>query len=306
MNYFTIIPCPLCGSQSYKILYRSTLTKNDFRMEVIRNSLKNSLDDYTKHGQITRCTNCSLVYVNPQEDSARLLKGYEEVIDPEYIETEKYRKLILFAHLKKIEQWKTKGKLLDIGCFAGYFLSLAKKNGWKPYGIEPSVWARKIAKKHGALIIGKDIGATKLPRDFFDAVTLWDVIEHLPNPKKIILKIYNSLKPGGIIALATPNVDSLFAKILGAKCPFFIRMHLVLFSPQTLQQLLEDCGFHVFSRSYYGRVFPISYILGRIQSNHIIFRTIKKNVDAFPFIGNIPVRLNFHDSFLMIAEKKRG
>lgn len=274
-------------------------------MEVIRNNLKNSLDDYTKHGQITRCTNCSLVYVNPQENLARLLKGYEEVIDPEYIETEKHRKHILFSHLKKIEQWKKKGKLLDVGCFAGYFLSLAKENGWKPYGIEPSLWARKIAKKHGALIIGKDIGVTKLPKNFFDAVTLWDVIEHLPDPKKIILRIYNSLKPGGIIALATPNVDSLFAKILGAKCPFFIRMHLVLFSPQTLQQLLEGCGFRVISRSYYGRVFPVSYIINRIRGENVIIRIVKKGINAIPFIGDVPVRMNFHDSFLMIAQKTK-
>lgn len=303
-NHFTAIACPCCDSKSYKIVFRSTLTKNDFQFKIIKNNLKNTLDDYTKHGQIVRCLSCSLVYANPQENVSKLLSGYEAVEDPEYIRTEKFRMITLREHLKRIELFKQKGKLLDIGCFAGYFLSLAKKNGWNIYGIEPSIWARKIALQKGIFMIGKNIETVRLRKDFFDAVTLLDVIEHLSNPNKIIEKVYTCLKHGGIIALGTPNIESLFAKILGAKCPFLIRMHLIFFSPKTLRKLLEKNGFRVVSVSYYGRIFPISYILDRIQTNNIIIKTIKKTIKNFPFIANMPIKLNFHDSFFMIARKK--
>ncbi|MBI2443490.1 MAG: class I SAM-dependent methyltransferase [Candidatus Levybacteria bacterium] len=302
-KHLTIVPCPLCRENSYKILFPSTLSEKDFDPGVIKQNLKNSLDDYTKHGQIVRCRNCSLVYVNPRENLKNLLKGYEDVEDPEYIETEKYRKIILSEHLRELERWKHKGKLLDVGCFAGYFLTLAKDHGWSPFGIEPSSWAVRIAKKNGARLLGKDIETTTLPKNYFDVITLWDVIEHLANPSDILEKLSHSMKRGGVIALGTPNVDSLFAKVLGEKCPFFIRMHLILFSPKTLRRLLEKHGFSVLSCTAYGRVFPLSYILERMQIKHNVLTSLKKIILSIPLIGDIPIRIDFRDSFLMIAKK---
>lgn len=302
-SHFTQIPCPLCNECDYKIMYRSTLTLDDFDPKIIRENLKNSLDDYTKHGQIVRCTNCSLVYVNPREQLSALRIGYEDVQDPEYITTEKFRKILLTEHLKEMEKWQSKGNLLDIGCFAGYFLSLAKKHGWHTYGIEPSRWAVKIAKKQGTKIVGKNLESTNLKPNYFDAITLWDVIEHLSEPKMVITKIYKSLKPGGIVALGTPNVDSLFAKILKERCPFFIRMHLVLYSPRTMKKLLEENGFSILSCTTYGRIFPLSYVLERIQIKNYVFQQVKKGVKAIPFLANLPLRIDFKDSFLMIAKK---
>lgn len=302
-HFLKKIPCPLCNSRLFKTLYKSTLIDKDFDQDIIKNNLKNTLDDYTKHAQIVRCKKCSLVYTNPPEDLESLMKGYADVEDTEYLQTEKYRKILLSEHLDEIETWQSPGKILDVGCFAGFFLSIAQKRGWESYGIEPSSWAVRIAKRDGAKIIGGDILKTKLKSNFFDAVVLWDVIEHLPNPKKVIRIIYKSLKPNGIVVLGTPNIDSLFAKVLGPRCPFLIRMHIILFSPRTLEVLLKDAGFQVIKTKNYGRVFPLLYILDRIQIKNRILNRVKESIKKIPLLSNLVIRMNFHDSFLIVARK---
>ncbi len=298
------ISCPLCKRNNYRVLYSSTLTKDDFDVTVLKNHLKNTLDDYTKHGQIVRCKNCSLVYTNPIEDLSYILEGYKEVVDQEYLKTEKFRKLLLLDHLNTVEKFKKREKILDVGCFAGFFLELAKERGWKTFGIEPSTWASTIAKKKGAEILGIDIETTKLPSNFFDAVTLWDVIEHLAHPNNVIKILHRSLKKGGVVALATPNIDSLLAKILGSRYPFLIRMHLILYSPKTLRRLLETHGFQVIYTGSYSRVFPIYYILDRIQVNNNTFQKFKKYIISIPKIAKYPIRLTLGDTFIMVAKKR--
>lgn len=300
-----IVKCPLCKSADYSILYKSTLTKRDFRPDVIVKNLKNTLDDYRKHGQIVKCRGCTLVYVNPQEDILALMKGYEQVIDKDYLETESYRKILSKQHLQTVEKYMKKGKMLDVGCFVGFFLQLAKNNGWEVYGVEPSSWAIKEAKKRKIRIIGKVIDDIRTKKYFFDVITLWDVIEHLPNPHSTLTNIHALLKKGGIIALGTPNIESLFyAKVLRGNCPFLVRMHVILYSPQTLSLLLNKYGFEVIEVQPYSRTFPVYYLLERIRINNRLFNTCKRILKKITFLMNLQITLPFNESFVMIARKK--
>lgn len=297
------ITCPLCNSSKYTILYRSTLTKSDFDPKVIQANLKNTLDDYRKHGQIVKCTKCSLVYTNPMEDTKSLLKGYKEVVDTEYLKTETYRKYLSSHHLALVRKFKKKGSILDVGCFAGFFLELAKKKRWQIFGIEPSKWASKIARKRGIKIIGEDINTAKMKKDSFDVITMWDVIEHLPNPQDIIKIIHKLLKKDGIVAFGTPNIESLLAKTLRERYPYLIRMHIILYSPKTLKKLFEENGFKVIHVSSYGRTYPLAYILDRIKINNIIFQYFKKQILSYKKLAQLTIHLNLHDEFVMIAQK---
>lgn len=298
------IVCPLCENLEYKILHKSTLTNNDFNPESIANNLKNTLDDYKKHGQIVKCIRCGLVYVNPQEDLVRFTKGYEQVVDEEYLKTDKYRKILSQNHLRTIQKHKSGGKILDVGCFAGFFLELAKNAGWDTYGIEPSLWAKKVAEKRKIKIIGKDIEKITLNADYFDAVTLWDVIEHLQNPHRTISKIHSSLKKGGIIAMGTPNIESLFAQVLGSNCPFLVRMHVILYSPKTLALFLKIHGFEVVGIYSYSRTFPFGYFLDRLQMDNVFFHTFKRLLRRITFLMNLQITLPFRESFVIIGQKQ--
>lgn len=304
MKNINFVKCHLCGLDNYKILFQSTLDKSDFNPKVITEDLKNTLGNYKKHSRIVKCKECGLVYTNPMENPDSLLKGYEDVIDQEYLDTEKYRKLLLLEHLKHIEAFKTKGKMLDIGCFAGYFLELAKQKGWDVYGIEPSNWARNVAKKRKVKIISESIDNAKLSDKTYDVITMWDVIEHLPNPRQVLKKCYDSLDDKGIIALGTPNIECLVAKIMGSNYPYILRMHHLFYSPKTLSLMLDSVGFKTIKVYNYGRIYPVSYILDRLQIDNKLFGQFKKIVNTQPWLANRTINLNIGDSFVIIAKKK--
>lgn len=300
-----LINCPFCNSKKYKIVYKSTLRKSDSNRDVIRENLKNTLGDYTKHGQIVSCLNCNLYYVNPKED-LKFFKEYENVIDPDYLETEKFRKLLSSNHLNIIEKFKKEGKILDVGCFAGFFLELAKEKKWDTFGIEPSKWAKKIAEKKGVRIIGKTLENSKLPDGEFDVITLWDVIEHLPNPNQALKKIYSILKNNGIIAIGTPNIESVTARILRSRNHHLIRMHVVLYGKKSIKKLLKKNGFEIIRFASYGRTYPLIYILNRLAVSFPFLKTVNTLISKNKTLANISINMNLHDEMLIIAKKSNA
>lgn len=302
MKYFSKISCPLCNSNASEILFKSTLGKKDYSNELLRLHLKNSLNDFTKHGQIVRCKKCALVYVNPQENQMKILKAYGDVVDEEYLKTEAFRKLLFKKHLKQLMKVKKNGTLLDVGCFCGFFPELAKSKGFRTYGVEPSLWASGEARKRGVKLVGKSLNDVKSRK--FDIITLFDVIEHLGNPKKELKKINKSLTKNGIVVIGTPNVESLTVKILKSRHPFFIRMHVVLFGEKTISEMLRQTGFTVEQITYYGRTYPLSYYLEKLGpllpfSHHLI-----KLINTFPKLAQLPITINLKDELLVIARKK--
>lgn len=133
---------------------------------------------------------------------------------------------------------------------------------------------------------------------------MFDMIEHIPQPHKIMVEIRRVLKDEGIVVISTPDIESLFAKILKNKCPFLVRMHVIFYSPKTLTLLLEEHGFTILDLSYYGRTFSISYFLDRIQAKNIL---LKKGINIAKKLSplvNMPITLNLHDSFRIVAQKR--
>ncbi len=149
--------------------------------------------------------------------------------------------------LKELEKYSKKGKVLDIGVGSGLFLKLAKKNSWDVFGSDVSEYAIDRLKKDypKKLKVGKLNKAT-YPKDFFDAVNLRHTIEHLDNPEETLKIIFSILKPGGVIAIATPNSYGLHALVLGKDWPHWsLPYHLHFFSKTSLKELVEKCGFKV-------------------------------------------------------------
>ena len=107
---------------------------------------------------------------------------------------------------------KNKGKLLDIGAGTGEFLIVAKENGWQTTGIEPSEKARTIALKKGVFLADN---LTVLENHSFDVITMWHVLEHVPNLDNQIKELKRLLKPTGTILIAVPNFNSYDAKHYG-------------------------------------------------------------------------------------------
>jgi SAM-dependent methyltransferase len=147
--------------------------------------------------------------------------------------------------LPALERHGRVGALLDVGCAYGFTLEVARERGWTVQGIEPAqaVGAR-VAERLGVPVAG-DLTAAALPTGSFDAVTLWDVIEHLPDPRATLGEVRRILRPGGLCSVVTPDVGSLAARVLGSRWEEKQKMpeHIYFFSRRSLTRLLDEAGF---------------------------------------------------------------
>ncbi|NMH28420.1 class I SAM-dependent methyltransferase [Flavobacterium silvaticum] len=149
------------------------------------------------------------------------------------------RSFALKSKLNLIQPWKAaNSRLLDIGAGTGDFLSEATKSGWQTTGFEPSESARKIA-------LGKEVTLTddlkNLPDSSFDAITMWHVLEHVPDVDVQILELKRLLKPTGILVIAVPNFKSYDAKIYGSFwAAYDVPRHLTHFSRQSISRLFAN------------------------------------------------------------------
>lgn len=115
--------------------------------------------------------------------------------------------------LARVEKMIGVGKLLDVGCGAGSFLSIAKSRGWEVTGVELSPGLSRICKSRKYDVINSSFEDAKLPEHSFDLLTFWDVIEHVIDPIFCVKKAKKLLSPGGVAIFCTPNEDSLLSKI---------------------------------------------------------------------------------------------
>ena len=157
------------------------------------------------------------------------------------------RQIALKRKLKLINSFQTQEKyLLDIGCGTGDFLETAKNNGWQITGIEPSDNAREIANKKTNNSVYKIEQLLKLEPNSFDVISLWHVLEHLPNLDEHIKIFKRLLKPNGRLVIAVPNYksfDALYYKSFWAA--FDVPRHLWHFSKTGIQKLFAQESFDV-------------------------------------------------------------
>lgn len=135
------------------------------------------------------------------------------------------------------------GKLLDVGCGNGHRLQVMRQLGWDVLGIEPDPHAVRAARQLGVPVLAGTLDEAGLSSDTFDAVTLGNVIEHVHDPIGLLRDCARVLKPGGQVALVTPNVESVGHKVWKrAWSSYETPRHLYLFSMETLRASAERAG----------------------------------------------------------------
>jgi 2-polyprenyl-3-methyl-5-hydroxy-6-metoxy-1,4-benzoquinol methylase len=154
--------------------------------------------------------------------------------------------------LSALSKHRRNGKLLDIGCGAGYFLQKAKRSGWSVCGIEFSSFAAARATRNAQceVCVG-DLRSAILEGSVFDVVTMWYVLEHVVGSKELLEETWKVIKEDGLLLVSVPNVEYLLAKtrllsLLGRKQNVFhLEEHLQHFSLKTLGRMLTETGFSV-------------------------------------------------------------
>jgi 2-polyprenyl-3-methyl-5-hydroxy-6-metoxy-1,4-benzoquinol methylase len=232
---------------------------------------------------LVRCTDCGLVRVDNPPSSEALTKLYS-------FETGYHHDLVTDAavqaihaaeaqdNLQRLHQFRRSGALLDVGCSTGLFMHAAAKAGWRVKGIEYSADAANQARRHfGPNVVTGVLDNEIFSGEQFDVVTLWDVLEHVPEPLQTLKNARRLLKQDGLLFIKTPNVDGWFprASLTLAKRLGFWRHpeppgHLFQFSEKTLGSMLKTAGYEPLS-TLHGRI-PITYSFGQPRE---WFRSVK-------------------------------
>ncbi len=209
--------------------------------------------------ELVRCTQCELVRIDNPIPLDELAASYQvdadyhnELLDPT---TPHFKRMesVSQRHLDVVQKWTKPGHILDVGCSNGQFLNLARQAGYVPDGVEFSTGVADFARDHFGLNVAYgDIHAVDAPDESYDVITMFDVIEHVPEPPRDIAAALRLLKPGGTFILSTPNVDGIYPR-LSLKVAKLLNYwqhpepphHICQFSEKTLSAMLGKAGFDI-------------------------------------------------------------
>lgn len=256
--------CRFCQHTSLKLLYPAT--NQDKTKAGHQFACTNC--GYGVHGPIVKCESCGIIYVDESISQKEISDFYQISEDPLYLQEQKARELTFKLYLSKLEKVSgKKGKLLDIGTNTGLFVKVAQDKGWEADGLEPNKQAVKYAKVKFKLdLIAKPYETNTFPKETFDVITMWDVIEHFTDPVAELKKIYRSLKKDGVFAFSTVDPESLIAKIRGGSWPWYMEMHRVLLSRPVVERYLREAGFKKIIFKSHWRFFSLGYAATRWES----------------------------------------
>lgn len=194
---------------------------------------------------VLACRACGAGWQDPLPAPEAVAAAYRDMRDDLYLAEERARRRSLSRALALLERWAggRHGRLLDVGCSAGLFSELARAAGWEVLGIEPSRWlADRARDRLGEAVLCAPFEDVTLTPASFDAVCLWDVLEHVADPEAFLARAVTALRPGGLLALNVPNLQSWIARALGRRWPLLLPEHLFFFSPASLRFLLGRQG----------------------------------------------------------------
>lgn len=283
------VPCPVCGGERHTERYPDEL--GDVLPPVDYSFSPLSSRTY----RIVSCDACGMLFTNPMPD----LKGrYEETEDAIYTESSPQRLRTARHQAKRLARHMPGGRLLDLGCATGLFLDAAAER-FEVEGIELSRWAGDIAARrhviHRAPL--SELGF----REWYDAVTLWGVIEHLNDPAAELKAVHDALRPGGVCAIYTGDIDAWLPRLLGKRWWWFMGMHLLYFSRRTLERLCRRVGFDILgteNHRLYMQVFSLANSLNRYRVGRIVSPVLR-----LPGLRDVMLPLTLSGEMVMFVRK---
>jgi SAM-dependent methyltransferase len=281
--------CPVCQSGA-----RSSGTKNGFHLY--------------------RCRQCGLLFLWPMPDntldiySGDYFTGASNGFGYVDYDRDKAAMKPTFEHYLRIIRGyrQPPGRLLDVGAATGYFTALANHDGWQASGIEPAAEAVRIAAGKGLDVRQGILDETSYPPESFDVVTLWDVLEHIPDPNPVLSTVARILKPGGVAVFNTPDSGSLWARLMGLRWHLIVPPeHVNLFTARSMRAALQRHGFTVQVESRIGKKFTIQYVLQTLAhwQNLRLWHWLSRSLQGST-LGQIGVPINLRDNMFVLASKR--
>jgi SAM-dependent methyltransferase len=244
--------CLVCGSHE-----SCFLTQAYDRLEVVPGAVY----------EVFKCSNCRFAWTEPTLTEEVLADYYpstylgnteriiEEFLSGSLVGTSSWR--METEKVALLERYMDGGRILDIGCAEGKFLWALDPSKWGRFGVEHDM--ATVAMVNSRLpdlcVFPGSIDSDHLTPGCFDAVTFWHVLEHIPNPRKVLRRVFELMKKNGIVVISLPNVESLQANWFLKHWYAFtdVPRHLYHFSPASLEELLVSTGFSIRSRLFFSK-----------------------------------------------------
>ncbi len=256
---------------------------------------------HRSHGPIWACLDCGLLFQWPQPDPAALASAYAEVVDPVYM-AERENRILTFRRVLRLLGPGGGRRLLDVGAYCGYFLEVAREGGFRVEGLELSRWAAEHARAQGLAVRCETLEQRARAGERYQVVTMWDVMEHFADPRGELAAAFRLLEPGGRLWLSTIDAGSLTARLLGARWPWLMDMHLFYFDRSNLSALLEETGFRVVVRGSYTHTVSADYLLRKAAASFPALAPLVWMLRRLvPARWRVPVNLG--DNMLLAAER---
>jgi 2-polyprenyl-3-methyl-5-hydroxy-6-metoxy-1,4-benzoquinol methylase len=225
---------------------------------------------------VVHCPGCGLEYLHPQPTWEEIQEIYSsdyyatwDMKDGEKESTGKMKRLTFRRRLGELRRYVSSGAILDIGTATGFFLDEVRADGsFEPYGVEVSTYAGTIAQsKFGVdrIHIGT-LETAPFEADFFSAVAMSDLIEHVQDPRQTLKGVHRILRQGGVAMIMTPDSASPTRRQMGARWTHFKLEHLFYFSPKAMHMLAAECGFEVLSLTRARKVMTLKYLGDQLQT----------------------------------------
>jgi len=233
------IACNVCESDNYVVLFEGW----------------DRLHGLGGPFRLVKCQQCGLIYLNPRPTRQEMGRYYPPEYEPYtqgiegakgFLSTLDYRYGVA-KRCRMITRRKRPGRILDVGCGVGHFLNGMKQRGWQAFGTEVSARAAAYARERfGLKVFVGQLEEAEFPAAYFDAITLWHVLEHLHDPLATLKEINRLLKNDGFLVFSIPNWHSVDARLFGK---YWVGLdmprHLFTFPRPALEELLAKAGFKI-------------------------------------------------------------
>ncbi|MBN1287552.1 MAG: class I SAM-dependent methyltransferase [Anaerolineae bacterium] len=265
---------------------------------------------------LVQCRGCGLVYLSPRPPDAELYALYGEtyfksgdsrtVGYTDYARDEPNIRKTAQRRLKHLERYVKPGRMLDVGCSMGFFMAEAAARGWQVQGLDVSAFAVERTRarfgfdaRHGSFL------ELDYPAGAYDLVTIWDVIEHVPDPAAHVQKAAELLRAGGVLVLATPNVDSLPARFTGKNWVGYklSEEHVYYFSRRTLARMLEKAGFEMLNSRHVGKYVTLDLFFDRFGIYAPVLGKVGQFLGQTLGFGKLSLYINPFDIVCVTARK---
>lgn len=262
---------------------RATPTSTSAESCALCGGVQSKLILHAKGRTVAECRECGLRALSPMPSLGEMVAINEETVHPFFNacleDEESYR--VYFAHkLDDLQRYRPAGRLLDVGCGAGFFLDAARARGYDVAGVDLS--PVPVAYARDTLGIDVSLGSLydfRAPDGSFGVVTIFQTIEHDPDPAALCDELYRILAPGGVLMVTTPAADGFVARVMGRRWFGYRNVeHVSFFTRLSLRHALERSGFEFeFLNVEHGKRLSPKYVLNRLINYYYDHRTFIRN-----------------------------